>query len=72
MTGNNPCQKNTRKNAAISAIAALFLLIFSQKSRKNAQKLQKKHDFPTSTQRIGANFTERIRDVFRHTWLKKH
>jgi len=31
-----------------------------------------KMEFPASTQRMGVRFTERIRAVFRHIWLKKH
>jgi hypothetical protein len=31
----------------------------------------KKQDYPTSTQRMGVRFTERIRDTFRFRWLRK-
>lgn len=31
----------------------------------------KRHDYPTSTQRMGVRFTERIRDTFRFRWLRK-
>lgn len=29
------------------------------------------HDYPTSTQRMGLRFTDRIRDTFRFRWLKR-
>jgi hypothetical protein len=28
-------------------------------------------EFKTSTQRLGLRFTERIREIFRHRWIKK-
>jgi len=31
----------------------------------------RRHDYPTSTQRMGVRFTERIRDTFRFRWLKR-
>ncbi len=31
----------------------------------------KKHDYRTSTQRMGVRFSERIRDTFRFRWLRK-
>jgi hypothetical protein len=31
----------------------------------------KRHDYPTSTQRMGVRFTKRIRDTFRFRWLRK-
>jgi len=31
----------------------------------------KRHDLTASTQRLGLRFSERIRDVFRHRWLRK-
>jgi hypothetical protein len=31
----------------------------------------KRHDFPTSTQRVGVRFTERIRDTFRFRWIRR-
>jgi len=30
----------------------------------------KRADFPANTQRLGIRFTEKIRDVFRHKWLR--
>jgi hypothetical protein len=31
-----------------------------------------KAEFKTSTQRLGVRFTDRIRDVFRFKWVKRH
>jgi hypothetical protein len=31
----------------------------------------RKHDYSTSTQRMGVRFTERIRNVFRLRWIRE-
>jgi len=31
----------------------------------------RKHDYSTSTQRIGVRFTERIRNAFRFRWIRE-
>ncbi len=31
----------------------------------------KRHDYPTSTQRLGVRFTERIRNAFRLRWIRE-
>lgn len=36
--------------------------------RQDMQKLE----FKTSAQRMGISFTDKLRDAFRHRWLKKH
>ncbi|MGA2172862.1 MAG: hypothetical protein ABSG82_07625 [Sedimentisphaerales bacterium] len=45
--------------------------IFGTGTAKPTTKDLKDADFPTSTQRLGVRFTERIRDVFRFKWIKK-
>jgi len=42
----------------------------SRAVKPNAKDL-KDADFPTSAQRLGVRFTDRIRDVFRFRWVKK-
>jgi hypothetical protein len=32
----------------------------------------KKAEFKTSTQRLGIRFTDRVRDIFRFRWVKRH
>ena len=31
----------------------------------------RRHDYRTSTQRMGVRFTERLRDVFRFRWIRR-
>jgi hypothetical protein len=31
----------------------------------------RRQDYPTSTQRMGLRFTERVRDTFRFRWLRR-
>ncbi len=31
----------------------------------------KRHDFSTSTQRLGVHFSEHVRDTFRPRWLRR-
>jgi hypothetical protein len=49
-----------------------FLLIISSLfKRKNMPKDFRKMEFSTSTQKMGISFTDKIRDVFRHRWIKR-
>ncbi|HEY5140190.1 MAG TPA: hypothetical protein VIJ25_12875 [Methylococcales bacterium] len=41
------------------------------KAKRGHGDAMKKLEFKTSTRRIGITFTEKIRDIFRHKWLKK-
>lgn len=44
--------------------------ISPDKHEKWVQKRRRQLDFPTSTQRMGIRFTERLRDLWRPRWLK--
>lgn len=61
-----------RKNTLLGAVSGALITLFPKKSPKNTRAKLKKHDFSTSTQRLGARFSEQIRGAFRHRWLKKH
>jgi len=58
------------KGFVTAAILALIHSLFSR--RKVTTDHLKKMDFVSSTQKIGARFTEKVRDNFRHKWLRKH
>ncbi|MHC4679321.1 MAG: hypothetical protein ACYTEK_11540 [Planctomycetota bacterium] len=50
-------------------MAAAILSLFGKSPAGPAADDFKRADFPTSTQRLGIRFSERIRDVFRSRWL---
>jgi hypothetical protein len=51
-------------------LAGVVLNIFGRKRKITPADLHRA-DFPTSTQRMGLRFTERLRDVFRGRWLRR-
>jgi hypothetical protein len=56
----------------IEDLKIAFVLFFSSLFKKKIKANDlKKMDFSTSTQKIGVRFTDRIRDIFRHRWVKK-
>ncbi len=57
------------KRGILARIAA-WLLAARPQPKIKAPDLAKA-DFKTSTQRMGARFTDRIRDAFRFKWLRK-
>ena len=67
-------QKTEPKQRRLGLGAGLILGIFGRKPRaySNAELHQK--DFRPDTQKMGLRFTDRIRNTFRHHWirLKKH
>lgn len=52
-----------------------LLTVIARPSRRHRPPITpvdlKRHDHAVSTQRLGMRFTERIRDTFRHRWLRK-
>lgn len=53
-------------------LAAGLLSTFSKPPAKVSPEDLKRADFRTSAQRMGVRLTEKIRNVFRFRWLKKH
>jgi hypothetical protein len=51
-------------------LAALMLRLFGRKRKVTPDDLRKM-EFPTSTQRMGLRFTEKLRDTFRPRWLRR-
>jgi len=50
---------------------AFVLFISSLFKKKIKANDLKKLDFSASTQKSGISFTDKIRDIFRHKWIKK-
>lgn len=48
-----------------------LMLRFSSRKRKVTGQDLDKAEFPTSTQRMGLRFTDRLRDTMRLRWLRK-
>ncbi len=59
----------TDKKNLLGSIAGRILLLFGRK-QKAADKDALQSEFRTSTQKMGVSFTEKIRNVFRHRWVK--
>ena len=59
------------KKTFLGFIVAAIMSLFAKKQKPTAEDFQKL-EFKTSTQRMGIRFTEKIRNVFRLRWIKKH
>jgi len=59
-------------NSFIGATAAWLLSLFRKATAKPTAEDLSKAEFKTSTQGMGVRFSERIRDVFRFKWIKRH
>jgi hypothetical protein len=55
------------ENLKISFVIFISSLFKKKLKSKNLKEI----DFSTSTQKLGVRFTDRIRDIFRHKWIKK-
>ena len=56
--------------ARLGLLAAQCMRLFGSPPARCGET-QKKLNFTTSTQRMGLRFTDKLRDRFRPTWLKK-
>jgi hypothetical protein len=61
---------HNKKSSRLGFLAGLAAF-FSGRGKKAARDDMQKLEFKASTQRMGVSFTDKIRDVFRHRWLKK-
>ena len=59
-----------RKKILAFLAATLFTVMTRRKDPADLARRAKKLDFPTSTQRLGVRFTEKIRNHWRRRWLK--
>jgi hypothetical protein len=57
-------------NSVLGFIMGVLSSVFGKSSRKPTMTDLQRADFKTSTQRLGISFTERIREIFRHRWIK--
>ena len=62
----------TKPSSFIGATAAWLLSLFRKATAKPTAEDLSKAEFKTSTQGMGVRFSERIRDVFRFKWIKRH
>jgi len=66
-----PSPRRSRKAIYLGwATAAIARLLHRRPPEPTVADLNK-HDYPTSTQRMGVRFSERIRDTFRFRWLRQ-
>jgi hypothetical protein len=61
---------STRISSLLGFIAGAILSLFGKSPAGPAVGDLKRADFPTSTQRLGIRFSEKIRDAFRCKWLR--
>jgi membrane protein YqaA with SNARE-associated domain len=62
----------TTKGSLLGSIAGWCLSVFSKRPAEPSVDDLKRAEFKTSTQRFGLRFTDRIRDIFRLRWLRRH
>ncbi len=60
------------KKTFLGLIAAAIMSLFTKNHPKPTTKDLQKIEFKTSTRLMGIRFTEKIRNVFRFRWIKKH
>ena len=58
------------KSKILGSIGGRILLLFGRK-QKTSDSEAIKSDFKTSTQKMGISFSDKIRNVFRHRWIKR-
>jgi hypothetical protein len=58
------------KKRFLGSLAGRMLLLFGRK-QKSTDKDALKTEFKTSTHRLGVRFSEKIRSVFRHRWVRQ-
>ena len=57
-----------KHNSFIGSIAGVIVSLFAKKpSKKNLKDI----DYTSSTKKMGVTFTDKIRNTFRHKWIKK-
>ena len=73
MTAASAPDKPDKTPGRLGRFAGIILTVFGGARReKQAQRDMKRLEFGASTQRIGVRFSEKIRNIYRHLWLKKH
>ncbi len=73
MTAVSAPDKPDKTPGRLGRFAGIILTVFGGARReKPAQQDMQRLEFRDSTQRIGARFSEKIRNIYRYLWLKKH
>ena len=67
----SPAQGARRKALRLGLAAALISRLFRTPLPGATSEDLAKHDYSTSTQRMGIRFTERIRNAFRRRWIRE-
>lgn len=63
--------KPARRGKMLGLVAGLASM-FAPKAGKITPDELMKHDYRSSTQRMGVRFTTKVRDAFRRRWIKIH
>ena len=58
-------------NSVLGFIMGVLSSLFGKSQPGPTAADLQRAEFKTSTQRLGLRFTERIREIFRHRWIKK-
>ena len=60
-----------RKRTLTALAAGAILSVCGRSDAAPLSKRMEEMEFATSTQRMGVRFTEKIREVFRHRWIRR-
>jgi hypothetical protein len=66
-----PAKRPGRKALRLGLVGGLIARLFRTPLPDVTGEDLRRHDYTTSTQRMGVRFTERIRDVFRFRWIRE-
>ena len=67
----SPAKGAGRRALRLGLTAALISRLFQTRLPDVTSEDLGKRDYSTSTQRMGIRFTERIRNAFRHRWIRE-
>ncbi len=65
-------QNEKKKHRYLGWGAGWLLKLFGKNPRLHSPAELYRKDFHPNTQKMGLRFSERIRNIFRHRWLKHH
>jgi len=66
-----PPARRNRKALRLGLASSVLTHLLSRRLPRMTIEDLRKHEYLTSTQRLGIRFTERIRGVFRFRWLRR-
>ncbi len=59
------------KRHIILPIVSAFMAFFTSKRQKADSETMEKLDFPASTKKMGVHMNDKVRNSWRHKWIKK-